>query len=154
MLASAGFPDAYGGKTFEIVTYSEEGNLLAQAIQGMLSDVGINTKISDLERGLFQQRRQDHDFDFLILSTLRVEPSQILVPYFDSKQAPYPNIVDYAGADDLIEKAVITTDPAEREKLYQDAQRQMDEDVLPCLCCIRCRSSPYSPRSRARRSAS
>lgn len=136
LLADAGHPKGFPDQTFEFVlTSGSSYPETAQAMQPMLEEIGIKVKISVLERALYEQRRQKNDYDLLGQTTLRVEPSQILVPYFDSAQAPYPDINGYSGADDLIDKARFEPNEDKRRQYYYEAQRKIMQDmpVVPLL---------------------
>jgi peptide/nickel transport system substrate-binding protein len=102
---------------------------MAAVLQQQWRAIGIDVEIKVLERALFEQRRRGHQFDLLGINSLRLEPDQILVPYFHSGQIPFPNVSSYRGADALIEGAREQLDPKKRREFYEAAQRKIQADA-------------------------
>jgi len=136
LLAEAGFPAAAKNKTFDFISDGTgDWPDMAAVLQQQWRAVGVRIQITALDRAVFEQRRQAHQFDMLAINSLRLEPDQILVPYFDSAQIPYPNVSSYRGADALIEGARDAVDPQKRLEFYAAAQQkiQADAPVVPLL---------------------
>ncbi len=135
LLAQAGYPNGIE-QTLDFVTGTGSSMpQLTEAIQAQLAKVGIKTKVTTLERALFEERRNKNNYDLLTLTSLRVDASQILVPYFNSAQAPFPNINGYSGADAIINQAVREPDSKKREQMYFQAQEQIMKD-LPAISVL------------------
>lgn len=136
LLAEAGFRGGIRGRTFEfVINAGADWEQMAAVLQRQWKAVGVETEIKVLERSLFEQRRRGHQFDLLGINALRLEPDQILVPYFHSSQIPFPNVSSYRGADALIEGAREQVDPTKRRQFYEAAQKkiQADAPIIPLL---------------------
>lgn len=98
---------------------------IGEVVQAMLSQVGINAKIENVEwaqwlDGTFRNK----NFDLTVVS--HVEPNDV-VKY---AEPDYYYQYDSQKARDLIAKANSTLDKAERTKALQDLQRLLAEDAV------------------------
>lgn len=128
LLAEAGFPNGLPSPLRLVVGIESEYVAVVTAIQQQWAQVGIKVEIQSLERAVGEQRRRARDFDVLSQAVARFEPSQYLLPYVTGPAIPYPNVMGYKDADDLILKAVVEPDEAKRKDLYTRAQRKLKED--------------------------
>ncbi len=99
---------------------------VTEAIQAMLSDIGVSLRIETLESGAYTERRNGPDWDIALngLSTRNGNPAFFLTwatgPNFD-----YPN----QEAKDIIAEALETVNEDERAELYQQAQELYWQDA-------------------------
>ena len=129
LLSQAGFTGANKRRFEFVINAGSDWEQMAAVLQQQWRAVGIDVEIRVLERALFEQRRRGHQFDLLGINSLRLEPDQILVPYFHGSQIPFPNVSSYRGADALIEGAREQPDPKKREEFYVAAQRKIQADA-------------------------
>ncbi len=135
LMEEAGFP---GGKGFPEVTLNiNEGGgrntQMAEAIQNMLKDIGVTVKLQLLQ---FAQHLDNIDAgrsDFFRLGWIAdyPDPENFLNLFYGKNVPDNPkdkspiNSFRYKNPkyDELFEKAIATTDVAERNKLYEQAEQ-------------------------------
>lgn len=110
---------------------------MAQAIQDMWREIGVEVEITLREFAQIVEIRRAGDFDLVMGALARTGPDQYMTPFFDSAAIPYPNSSRYANPamDELIYAARVTVDDDARRDLYFEAQRiaQVDAPVIPIL---------------------
>jgi peptide/nickel transport system substrate-binding protein len=129
LLAEAGFPDG-----FEAAILTPRGRYLndvqaCEAIAGMLTAVGIRTKVNAVEFGVFAKQTQAHQIPefmyaawgnphFNVLYTINaIARSGQMFSWHSNKEL-----------DDLIDAAAKTVDPDKHEELLREALRVMYDD--------------------------
>lgn len=123
LLAEAGYPDGF---TFTIKTpqmsYAPRS---AEVMQALFAEIGVTMKIEPTEfpAKWVQDVFSGRDYEMTIVA--HAEPMDIDIysrdPYYFSYRNP--------AFDELMKKVELTTDPAERERIYGEAQRILAEDV-------------------------
>ena len=96
-----------------------------------LNQIGVQTKITILERGAYLQARNKGDIPTAITGvTGAPDPDSPLATLYSSKSFPPGlNTAHYNGVDDLLEKATTELDPKKRVALYHDVLRKTMTDV-------------------------
>lgn len=109
---------------------------MATAIQGYLRDVGITCNIQIMEWGAFLNEvnpgaKGKHEMWALSWMTLTGDPDMPLTNLLSSKSIPYFNsgYYDNPYVTEQLEVAVMTTDPEERNKIYQELQEVITQDA-------------------------
>jgi peptide/nickel transport system substrate-binding protein len=126
MLKDAGVPSNWTVNILSLNTGSVKQ--ISEAVQSYWQDVGVKVKLDEPERGDFETRRKNGDYDVFGISVGRIEPDQIATPYWYSTSPPTANNSFYGGADDLIDKAKAEPDLTKRKQAYADLQRKISED--------------------------
>ncbi|MGC4105931.1 MAG: ABC transporter substrate-binding protein [Thermomicrobiales bacterium] len=124
MLNDAGLGDGFD-VDFEITTAARQD--VAEAISGMLGDVGIRCTIKALEYTEFNQTWKDGSAPLRMVTWSPLyDPSTLLGLVFakDGYLSRYTNV----EANELIAQAATETDVAKRTSLYQQLGRVMHDD--------------------------
>jgi peptide/nickel transport system substrate-binding protein len=127
LLAEAGYPDGLE-LTFKYPFGRIAGDKeVSEAIAGMLEEVGVRTEQIVLESGEFLNQ----------LVTLQLTP-MALAAYATAPDAHYQYSINLTGErysyyhnpeyDELVKRAATTTDPAERQALYEQAAEIAHDD--------------------------
>ncbi len=139
LLAEAGYPDG-----FSTTLYSPSGRYLqdiqiTEAVQSQLAEVGIDATIETLEWGAYleltRQPAGENEVPVAMLGwgTVTGDADYGLYALFHTSQhvPDGSNRSFYSNAlvDDLLDEARVNTNPAEREALYEDALRIINEDA-------------------------
>ncbi len=106
---------------------------IAEAIKEQLQQVGIELEIRSYEWGTFFSDIKKGNFHLYSLAWVGVLDPDILFQIFHSSSAP-PNGDNrgrYANPqlDRLLERGRATVDPAERKRIYAEAQRLLADDL-------------------------
>ncbi|MCQ1535317.1 ABC transporter substrate-binding protein [Methanosarcina sp. KYL-1] len=141
MLSEAGWEDSDGdgivdkdGETLHVTLLVSKGewasrhNPMAQAIQGELAEVGIDTEIKLLEGGAITQLENSGDFDIIIRSGYFVwgpYPRHFFVHHSTAPRSHYQN----ATYDELVNAADMTLDEDKQRELYYALQDFVIEEV-------------------------
>lgn len=128
LLAEAGYPDGF--QTTFLYSAGAPWPQMAPIIQANFDDIGVETELLGLEFGAYSEPRRAGDYDMISVSTSRPsDPDLILTEYFHSDNVP-PGVNNsyYDGVDELIERARVESDPAVREEIYAEVQKQMAID--------------------------
>lgn len=159
ILDEAGYPVTGSGSRFQL-TYKTSTNKervhIAEAIVQFLKDVGIDTKLRSLEFGTLYSDVKDGNFQMYSLTWVGITDPDILYYAFHSESVPDngANRGRYRNArlDDLVERARVTTNEADRKKLYAEALRIIARDLpyVPLwyatdIAAIQKRVRNYSP---------
>lgn len=135
LLAEAGHAD---GLSYELLI---QGNYqipaMAQAVQAMWAEVGVNVNITQREFPQIVEARRSGNFDLVMGALARSGADQYVSYFYDSAAIPYPNSSRYSDAhvDELINQGRITVDDAKRKAVYEEIQRITagDAPVIPIL---------------------
>ena len=141
LLTEAGYPDGFD-ITLQYPTFTFQGvnmDTNAQKIQADLAEVGINVTLepADLGVSLEQYRNGDQGFGYWFWGPDVLDSTDMLAFVVGGKVAAERTnwINDNADADLLAmrDRALVATDPAEREQLFTDLQTYLQQ------------SGPYAP---------
>lgn len=142
LMSQAGFPD---GKGFPVVTLNiNEGGgrntQIAEAIQDMLKEIGVTVKLQLLQ---FAQHLDNidagrSDFYRLGWNADYPDPETFLNLFYGKNVPANPKDVSPINSfryknpkfDELFEKAIATTDIAERNRLYEEAEQLAVNDAV------------------------
>lgn len=138
LLAEAGYPDGFETTLWALPVprpYIPDGRALAEVIQSELRNIGIKAKIVTFDWGTYLEKTKygEHDMAMLGWSADLGDPDNFF--YFllskSSAEKPAGNIAFYRSdaMQDVLEKAVATSDRDERIALYKKAQQIFHEDV-------------------------
>ncbi|MFN8771840.1 MAG: ABC transporter substrate-binding protein [bacterium] len=137
LLAEAGYPDGFTITLHAPNDRYVNDEQVAQAVAGMLSKVGIRTRVEAMPSAVFFSRANNLEFSFLLAgwaaATGEASSSlRSLLSTFDrdkglgvSNRGRYSN----AKVDQLTEKGLATLNDAAREKLFQAATEAAIADV-------------------------
>jgi peptide/nickel transport system substrate-binding protein len=127
---------AKGGQrfTFEIIT--NQGNKVREAVVQVLSEqwkqIGVDCRVKLITFSEYTKTRQTLDFDMVMGGiTYGVDPAEINSMYQSKFVGKSANRMGYRNpqVDDLLDKAVATTDRAKRKDLYVQVQKIVMEDM-------------------------
>jgi oligopeptide transport system substrate-binding protein len=136
LLAEAGYP---GGKGFPVIEYllnsSESHRKIGEALQGMWRDeLGIEIQLVNQEWRTYLQRRASSDFQLARASWMGdyAEPSTFLDLWTADSGNNWAGWVN-AGYDALMASARDAVDPAQRMRLYRQAEEVLirDQAIIP-----------------------
>jgi len=142
LLKEAGYPNGFSTTLWAMPNprpYFPIPDSIAATIQSNLDDIGIKAELVNREWGKYLEevKNGEHDMAMLGWSADYVDPDNFLYFLLDKESAEKPagNIAFYRSDElhDILIKAQITTDQAERIRLYKEAQRIVHEDV-PWVC--------------------
>ncbi len=129
LLTEAGHPDGF--KTKLTIEANARNEAIAQIIQANLAEVGIEVEIESLESAAYWALGKNDASKDLELSLIKYngkfDPG-FQTQWFTSEQVGQWNWQRWKNADfdALHEKGSITVDPAERAKIYVEAQKLQD----------------------------
>ncbi|MGV3549395.1 ABC transporter substrate-binding protein [Rhizobium sp.] len=132
LLAEAGLENGF--KTRLTIESTARYQAIAQIIQANLAEVGIEVEIEALESAAYWALGENDASKDLELSLVKFngkfDPS-FQTQWFTSEQVGQWNWQRYANKDfdALHAKGATTVDPAERAKIYVDAQKLLDESA-------------------------
>ncbi len=117
-----------------LATFRNPWSQIAEAMQSMLRDVGIDLKVQKMERGPYLALVRAHGHNMAATSATSIDPDGILRVCYQSSGVKggsnFANVTD-PQLDALLEKgAAMELGTAERRKVYEDAQRRVME-ILP-----------------------
>ncbi|MUV36799.1 Periplasmic oligopeptide-binding protein [Lentibacillus sp. JNUCC-1] len=125
LLEEAGYADGF--KT-SILAYDRTTSDIAENIQAQLSKIGIEAEIEMAEVGAYLEVTGNGSFDMFVGSwgTVTLDADYGLYPMFHSENAGDSGNRSFFKNDEvdsLLEQARKSTDEAERQKLYAEAQQ-------------------------------
>ena len=127
-LAAGGKPSGF--QMVMKVDTSPLGKKITELIQEQVKEVGIDVQIQTLEFGALLQAGSKGDFDAMSLGwSGRIDPDGNIQPIFGSDGAFNYGKYKSATIDDLIKQGRQTTGNAARAKIYQQLQKQINDDV-------------------------
>jgi len=102
----------------------EDRDTLVSSFQADMKKIGFEIVVEPLDSGAYITKLQSGDYDIIDWSFIRAD-ADILRLHLFSTMAPIQNAswVNDSHIDDLTLRASQSTDPAEREKLYQEVQK-------------------------------
>ena len=130
LLAEAGYPDGFDVELFHPTGRYPQDATVAEAVQAMLAEVGINATLTTYDWGTYLDtvivppEQAEHDIFMLGWGTVTLDADYGLYALFHSSQWPPANNVSYyanAEVDALLDEARVTPDRGVREGLYRDA---------------------------------
>lgn len=143
LLAAAGYPDGFGITLHAPNNRYVNDEQMAQAIAQMLTRIGIAAKVEAMPANIFFTRGSKQEFSLLLAgwgagSGEASSSLKALVGTFDPKKGMgVANRGRYSNTDldNLIDKALLTVDDAERGKLLAQASEMAMKDygVIPIL---------------------
>jgi ABC-type transport system substrate-binding protein len=131
LLTEAGYPKGFKIQYSEINVKGHKE--LAPALQAYWKEVGIDTGIElvPVQEWLAKGNQGSFGLTKYTMGTRPSEPSLFLHSNFHSSSSrPGLNFMAYKGVDDLLKKAVASTQDEERRSLYAQIQRKVIEDCI------------------------
>ena len=130
MLAEAGYPDGFSMKIWAMPVqrpYNPNARRMAEVIQADFAKVGVKVEIISYEWGEYLKRSKDVNRDGAVLlgwTGDNGDPDNFLAVLLGCDGVGGSNRAQwcYKPFEDLIQKAKVVSDPAERTKLYEEAQ--------------------------------
>lgn len=138
LLAQAGYPNGFEMELWAMPVarpYNPDARKIAEIMQAQLLKVGIKAEIVSYEWGTYLDKTDmgEHQSAMLGWTGDNGDPDNFLWVLLSAPAAELPagNIALWKNAEftDLAAKAKITTDQAEREKLYREAQVVFHEEA-------------------------
>jgi dipeptide transport system substrate-binding protein len=138
LLAEAGYPNGLDTDLWAMPVqrpYNPNAKRIAELMQADLAKVGVKAEIKSFEWGEYRKRMQagEHQMGMLGWTGDNGDPDNFLHTLLGcaSAQGNGSNVAKFCHKpfDDLVTKAKVTTDTAERTKLYQQAQAIFKEQA-------------------------
>ena len=139
LLAEAGYPDGFEVEFYYPVGRYPMDNIIAQAVQSQLAEVGINANMTTMEWATYLEvinvppDESPHEMFLLGWGTVTGDADYGLYALFHSGEwAPDGSNRSFYGnpeVDELLEAARIETDTEERKALYADAIELIWDDA-------------------------
>jgi dipeptide transport system substrate-binding protein len=138
LLAQAGFPNGFETTLWALPVqrpYNPDGKRMAEMMQSDLAKIGIKANIVQYEWGEYRKRVQNGEHDMALLGWTgdNGDPDNFFVPLAGCAAAkPGGGSASKWCNQDfeaLVQKALITTNLADRTKLYEQAQVIMHEEA-------------------------
>ncbi|MEA3363815.1 MAG: ABC transporter substrate-binding protein [Thermodesulfobacteriota bacterium] len=130
MLAEAGYPNGFEMKVWAMPVqrpYNPNARRMAEVIQADFAKVGVKVEIISYEWGEYLKRSKDVNRDGAVLlgwTGDNGDPDNFLAVLLGCDGVGGSNRANfcYKPFEDLIQKAKIVSDPAQRTKIYEQAQ--------------------------------
>ncbi len=139
LLAEAGYAGGFSTDLWAIPVaraYMPNGKRAAEMIQADWAKIGVSAKIVSFEWGEYLRRIRNHESKVGMLGGTwdYPDPAQMLVGFTCASMDNGRNIPHWCNTtySEVVEKANVVTDPAERTRLYQQAQ-QIFYDEVPAM---------------------
>ena len=137
LLAKAGLPDGFETDFWYIPVirgYFPESKALSEAMAADLAKVGITVNLKTEDWGVYLTDRSEGKFPAWALGwgSDNGDPDNFIGYHFIWKDGKTPNVEDAYNnpkLQELLRKGQVVADPAEREKIYQDAEQIVYDDV-------------------------
>ncbi|GAX91724.1 ABC transporter substrate-binding protein [Effusibacillus lacus] len=129
LLKEAGYADGFKTVIQTASTYPDMIET-AQVLQQQLKEIGINAEIQQLEWGTYVNTWKSKDMTLMVgRNTSGTDPDRSMRFFFSTTGSA--NVWNYSNPDydKLVQKALETTDVAERKKIYEDAQKMLVQDA-------------------------
>ncbi|RXT04297.1 ABC transporter substrate-binding protein [Ammoniphilus sp. CFH 90114] len=129
LLKEAGLADGFKTTLYTASTYPDMIES-AQVIQQQLKAIGIDAQINQLEWAAYIEMWKSKDTDLLVgRNTSGTDPDRSMRFFFSTTGSA--NVWNYSNPayDEIVQKALETTDPAGRKELYNQAQQMLVEDA-------------------------
>ncbi|ETX09195.1 MAG: hypothetical protein ETSY2_00975 [Candidatus Entotheonella gemina] len=139
LLAEAGYPNGLKIDNY-LITKSYAYPKIMVSVQEQLKKVGVDIDLQLVEHSTYHQNIRSNLNPFVLYIGTRLTDGDVMLSlFFHSDEAPDPatgnqgtNFAHYSGIDDLLEQGRKTRDPAQRERLYHEAQQRIMDDAV-CL---------------------
>jgi dipeptide transport system substrate-binding protein len=136
LLAEAGYPNGFATDLWAIPVvrpYMPNGRRVAEMIQFDWEKIGVRARIVTYEWGEYLKRIRDGEADTAILGDFwdYPDPSEVMLEFVCNSPDNSPHFCN-RSYDDIIHRANLITDQAERARLYQKAQ-QIIYDNIPLV---------------------
>lgn len=131
LLAEAGYPEGKGLPTFELSYNSNEGNkLIAEAIQQMWAEIGVNVTLRNEEWAVFQDSRKNGNYQIARHGWIGdyVDPMTFLDMWMTGLGNNDPKFAS-AEYDELIRKAKAESDAKVRVGYLKEAEDILMEEM-------------------------
>jgi dipeptide transport system substrate-binding protein len=131
MLAAAGYPNGFSTDLWAMPVsrpYNPNAKRIAELMQADLAKIGVKAEIKSYEWGEYRKRMQagEHQMGMLGWTGDNGDPDNFLNTLLGCSSAKTngSNVAKfcYQPFEDLVQKAKVVTNPAERTKLYEKAQ--------------------------------
>ncbi len=127
LLAAAGFAN---NLKIDFIGYSDGISPdIISVVQAQWKEIGVDAKVTILERALLYKRWQARDFEVLEQPAARSVPEQMIFPFFTKAASPYPNGALYTGIEQLATQLRTEPDQNKRVQLYGQIQTQIATDI-------------------------
>jgi peptide/nickel transport system substrate-binding protein/oligopeptide transport system substrate-binding protein len=138
LLAEAGYPEGKGLPAL-ILTYPDAPQMadVAQAVQASFKKANVPVEIKGMDEAAFMEAMTSGQLNFFLIAWQADFPGldTFLQPLFHSENIGATNVFQYNNpeVDKLIENARSTTDTAERNRIYNEAERKIlvDAPLIP-----------------------
>lgn len=132
-LAKAGFPDGKGAPVIEYKYNFNQGNQkIAEAVQGQLKEVGIQTELKNMEWGSYIKSLQSGDSQMFRLAwgADYPDPDNFLRILYSKAQWGANNDTFYSSpeVEKLVAQGLTETDNAKRMDIYKQVQEKVVAD--------------------------
>lgn len=115
--------------TFLMPTTSARLGKVLPLFQEQLRNAGVSMNMEPVDGAQLMSRMRAHDFDAAALSWSSPDALSDQWEIFHSTQAQGgKNYVQYAGADELLERIRATSEPTERQRLERELHRRLFDD--------------------------
>jgi len=130
-LAAAGFPNGFTTDLWAMPVqrpYNPNAKRIAELMQADLAKIGVTAEIKSFEWGEYRKRMQagEHQMGMLGWTGDNGDPDNFLNTLLgcDSAKTNGSNVAKFCFKpfEDLVQKAKVVSNPAERSKLYEQAQ--------------------------------
>lgn len=131
LLATAGYPNGFSTDLWAMPVqrpYNPNAKRIAELMQADLAKIGVKAEIKSFEWGEYRKRMQagEHQMGMLGWTGDNGDPDNFLANLLgcDSAKTNGSNVAKfcYQPFEDLVQKAKVVSNPAERSKLYEKAQ--------------------------------
>jgi peptide/nickel transport system substrate-binding protein len=136
LLAEAGYPDGFEMELWAMPVprpYMPEGQKVGEALQGMFAEIGVKAKIVTYEWGTYLDKAMNGEADTFLLGWTgdNGDADNFLYVLLDEDSIGSNNYSYYKNDEvhELLLKAQASSDQAEREELYKQAQVLIKEDA-------------------------
>ncbi len=139
LLAEAGYPRGFEMELWALPVvrpYMPQGQRVAEAIQSDLAKIGIKTRITTYEWGTYLDKLGKGDHQAALIGWIgdNGDPDNFLFNLLGADNARKGGSTNYAfyrgaEANHLMRKARRVSDPAERARLYEEAQVVLHRDA-------------------------
>ncbi|HEY0420941.1 MAG TPA: ABC transporter substrate-binding protein, partial [Acetobacteraceae bacterium] len=140
LLAEAGYPNGFATDLWAIPVaraYMPDGRRAAEMIQADWAKIGVTAKIVTFEWGEYLRRARNGEGDVTMLGGTwdYPDPSQMAVGFTCENLTSGRNVPHWCNRtySDLVARASVVPDTAERAKLYQQAQAVFHDDIPAML---------------------
>ncbi len=138
LLKEAGYEDNY--KTSFTYLANATNNLMAQMLQAQWAEVGVTLSLNPMESGALTENANRMNQEVMpVRSAFNIgETGEGLMKLFhSSNHGPGGSRVNYSNpyVDNLLERAKITMDLEERNKIYLEVQKVIHDEALLIYLC-------------------